>query len=132
MSAATKGGWVVAASIGAVEALKDQLGVCRWNYVIRSIEQRAKTRVQSYYQTHVISPPPAAAGSGSSAGRMMRMMGAERERREICVKKVMDLSCWGPTTVRFWSPRMVDRWWRRCKGLRFCGEFTCLARCWDV
>lgn len=92
----------MAASIGAVEALKDQLGVCRWNYVFRSIEQRAKTRVQSYYQAHVISPPPA--GSGSSAGRMMRMMGAERERserREICVKKVMDLSCWGPTTVRF-------------------------------
>ncbi|KAH6795733.1 hypothetical protein C2S51_036719 [Perilla frutescens var. frutescens] len=102
MSAATKGGWVVAASIGAVEALKDQLGVCRWNYVFRSIEQRAKSRVLSYYHTHIISaPPPPASPSG---GRMMRMMGAERERverRDMCVKKVMDLSCWGPTTVRF-------------------------------
>lgn len=101
-AAATRGGWAIAASIGAVEALKDQLGVCRWNYVFRCVEQRAKSRVQSYYQKHI--SPAASSGSGASAGRVRRMMGAEKERierRERRVKKVMDLSCWGPTTVRF-------------------------------
>ncbi|KAG6408524.1 hypothetical protein SASPL_131537 [Salvia splendens] len=56
MSAATRGGWAIATSIGVVEALKDQLGVCRWNCVIRSVEQRAKSRVQTYYHKHVVSP----------------------------------------------------------------------------
>ncbi|KAL1563667.1 hypothetical protein AAHA92_06105 [Salvia divinorum] len=106
MSAAARGGWAIAASIGAVEALKDQLGVCRWNYVFRSIEQRAKSRVQTYYHKHVVSPAPApasAAGPSGSRAPSGKMLGLEKraERREQRVRKVMDLSCWGPTTVRF-------------------------------
>ncbi|XP_047949201.1 uncharacterized protein LOC125195039 [Salvia hispanica] len=103
MSSATRGGWAIAASIGAVEALKDQLGVCRWNYVIRSVEQRAKSRVQTYYHKHVVSPASAAgapSGSRAPAGNMLGLQ-ERAERREQRVKKVMDLSCWGPTTVRF-------------------------------
>ncbi|KAG6428212.1 hypothetical protein SASPL_112463 [Salvia splendens] len=86
---ATRGGWAIAASIGAVEALKDQLGVCRWNYVIRSVEQRAKSRVQTYYHKHVVSPASAAgapSGSRAPAGNMLGLQ--ERvERREQRVKK---------------------------------------------
>ncbi|KAG6436540.1 hypothetical protein SASPL_101441 [Salvia splendens] len=95
MIASTRGGWAIEASIGAVEALKDQLGVCRWNYVIRSVEQRAKSIVQTYYHKHVVSPAsPAGAPSGSRApaGNMLGLQ-ERAERREQRVKKVMDLSC---------------------------------------
>ncbi|KAL8510379.1 hypothetical protein ACS0TY_017263 [Phlomoides rotata] len=101
MSGAGRSGWVVATSIGAVEALKDQLGVCRWNCAFRSINNRAKTSVQSYYQSRIL-PPPKSSSSSTSCGSSERMMMREKiERREMGLKKVMDVSCWGPSTVRF-------------------------------
>ncbi|KAL3821561.1 hypothetical protein ACJIZ3_007466 [Penstemon smallii] len=91
---------IVAASIGAVEALKDQLGVCRWNYALRLMQKNAKTSVQSYYQTH-ISPP----NFSSSASISSVIVGNNRtimiNKTEKSLKKVMDLSCLGPNTVRF-------------------------------
>ena len=54
MIASTKA-WIVASSIGTMEALKDQLGVCRWNYALRSLQQHAKNNIRSYSQARKLS-----------------------------------------------------------------------------
>ncbi|XXG59525.1 hypothetical protein AAC387_Pa04g1596 [Persea americana] len=85
--------WVVAASVGAVEALKDQ-GFCRWNYVIRSIHQQAKKNMGSYLQAKRI---PTSIDSSASSLVIQRRVGDEKSRQsEESLRKVMYLSCWGP------------------------------------
>ncbi|KAK6269864.1 hypothetical protein POUND7_006969 [Theobroma cacao] len=90
MSGAERKVWVVAATIGAVEALKDQ-GICRWNYTIRSLHQHIKNSIRSFeHQARMLSPSSSAAASN-------KLMSKSEER----MRKVMDLSCWGPSTIRF-------------------------------
>ena len=81
--------WIVATSIAAVETLKDQ-GVCRWNFVIRSMQQHAKNNIRSYYQAKKLSAQSSSAISNSI-----------KRSKEDSIRKVMDLSCWGPNTIRF-------------------------------
>ncbi|XP_022762490.1 uncharacterized protein LOC111308433 [Durio zibethinus] len=85
----TSRAWIVAASIGAVEALKDQ-GICRWNYTVRSGIQQAKNHVRSASQAKKLSSQSSAAISN----------GVSREEKskqsEESLRKVMYLSCWGP------------------------------------
>ncbi|KAK1280412.1 hypothetical protein QJS04_geneDACA003196 [Acorus gramineus] len=86
----TSRAWIRAASLGTVEALKDQ-GICRWNYTFRSLQQHAMKNIRSYYQATVSS------SSTSSAAVMGRREGDEKMRRsEESLRKVMYLSCWGP------------------------------------
>ncbi|RWR84425.1 hypothetical protein CKAN_01323700 [Cinnamomum micranthum f. kanehirae] len=80
----TSRAWIVAASVGAVEALKDQ-GVCRWNYVLRSLHQRAKKNMGSSLQAMRVSTPLDSLSSSSSS-----------KQSEESLRKVMFLSCWGP------------------------------------
>nr|XP_023873770.1 uncharacterized protein LOC111986376 [Quercus suber]XP_023888988.1 uncharacterized protein LOC112001058 [Quercus suber] len=81
--------WIVATSIAAVETLKDQ-GVCRWNFVIRSMQQHAKNNIRSYYQAKKLSAQSSSAISNTI-----------KRSKEDSIRKVMDLSCWGPNTIRF-------------------------------
>ncbi|XVF78481.1 hypothetical protein PTKIN_Ptkin14bG0137100 [Pterospermum kingtungense] len=59
-SGAAMKAWVVAATIGAVEALKDQGILCRWNYTIGLPHQHAKNNIRSYAQAKSLSPSSAA------------------------------------------------------------------------
>ncbi|CAL0310628.1 unnamed protein product [Lupinus luteus] len=82
--------WIVASSIGAVEALKDQLGVCRWNYAFRLLHQHAKNNIRKYAQIKKLS----SASSSAVSNKVKRT-------KEQSMRKVMELDCWGPSTIRF-------------------------------
>ncbi|KAJ6761918.1 DUF3774 DOMAIN PROTEIN-RELATED [Salix koriyanagi] len=74
--------WAVAASIAAVEALKDQ-GFCRWNYTIRSLHQHAKNQVKSVSQTKKFSSP-----TSTVISRKVRE-NQKAKRSEESLRKVM-------------------------------------------
>ncbi|KAJ0779483.1 hypothetical protein HanPI659440_Chr06g0227021 [Helianthus annuus] len=79
----TSRAWMVAGTVGLVEALKDQ-GFARWNYTIRAIHHHAKANLRSLSQTKKLSSPAAMASSRSI------------QESEESLRKVMYLSCWGP------------------------------------
>lgn len=76
--------WVVAAIVGAVEALKDQ-GFCRWNYTLRSLHHHTKTNLRSFSQANKLS---------SSSMAVKRTEKASQSEESL--RQVMYLSCWGP------------------------------------
>ncbi|PHU24586.1 hypothetical protein BC332_09693 [Capsicum chinense] len=77
----SRSAWIVAASIGAVEALKDQVGLCRWNYPLRCVAQHTKNNIRSYSQAKKLSSS---------------LIANKAEQSEESLRKVMYLSCWGP------------------------------------
>ncbi|KAL2328280.1 hypothetical protein Fmac_021707 [Flemingia macrophylla] len=86
MSSTTKA-WSVAASVGVVEALKDQ-GICRWNHALRSAQQHVKSHVGSFSQTKKLT--------SSSAMVSTRLKNEKAKHSEESLRTVMYLSCWGP------------------------------------
>ncbi|XP_030459521.1 uncharacterized protein LOC115679940 [Syzygium oleosum] len=94
----TSRAWVVAASVAAVEALKDQ-GFCRWNYTLRSIHQRAKNRaMSSFSQANGGSKKKRSPQSSAAAAAASRRLAGEAEARqtEESMRKVLYFSTWGP------------------------------------
>ncbi|CAL5049549.1 unnamed protein product [Urochloa decumbens] len=88
--------FVVTASMSAVEALKDQAGLCRWDYAIRSIYNRAAAAKVTGRAVPVSLQSSQTAGSScaaaSTAGRAARPRRTEEER----LQKTYHLVCWGP------------------------------------
>ena len=88
-SSSARRAWIVAASVGVVEALKDQ-GICRWNYTMKLMQQQAKTHLRSYSQAHTKL-------SSSSSALVSSKLGDDKAKHsEESLRKVMYLSCWGP------------------------------------
>jgi hypothetical protein len=84
----TSRAWTVAASLGAVEAIKDQ-GICRWGHVLRSLQQHSKNNVRSYSQAKKLSPQ-------SSSAITNKIKSENMKQSEESMRKVMYLSCWDP------------------------------------
>ncbi|RWW38628.1 hypothetical protein BHE74_00056129 [Ensete ventricosum] len=83
-SVVRKASWIAAASVGAVEALKDQGGLCRCNYAFRYLHQRAKNNMGSLSQAIRVSSSVSDRSSEKA------------KQSEESLRKVMFLSCWGP------------------------------------
>ncbi|EHA8589858.1 hypothetical protein COCNU_scaffold012883G000010 [Cocos nucifera] len=91
MASASKASLIVAASVAAVEALKDQAGLCRWNYALRSLHQRAQNSMRSFSQARSTSSSFSSSTIERGIGRVERA-----KRTERALEKVMYLSCYGP------------------------------------
>ncbi|KAF7823056.1 Wound-responsive family protein [Senna tora] len=91
----TTKGWVVATSVGVVEALKDQ-GFGRWNNAMRSVQKHAKNRIiKSASQARKISEPSSSAVSNS---KKARDYDEEMKKSEESLRTIMFLSTWGPNS----------------------------------
>ncbi|KAI9086769.1 hypothetical protein K1719_031363 [Acacia pycnantha] len=88
MSSASRA-WIVATSVGVVEALKDQ-GICRWNSSLRSAHQHLKNQARSVSQVKKLS------SSSSSAMISNRLKDEKAKQSEESLRTIMYLSCWGP------------------------------------
>ncbi|OWM81209.1 hypothetical protein CDL15_Pgr007240 [Punica granatum] len=100
--------WTIAVSIGTVEAMKDQAGFCRWNYPLRILHQHAENRaIQFLYWTqrllfNTCSPTSRSSWLSSSDEFLDTTARGEKVRRsQDSMRRVLELSCWGPNTVRF-------------------------------
>lgn len=93
--------WIAAASVGAVEALKDQ-GICKWNHGLRSLQQHAKNNVaKSHSHDHAKRP----VGSRPSSASVSKIIRDEKMKQsEDSLRTVMYLSCWGPNN---WDPPSI-------------------------
>ncbi|XP_052159931.1 uncharacterized protein LOC127777393 [Oryza glaberrima] len=90
--------FVVTASMSAVEALKDQAGLCRWDYALRSLYQRAAAAKQVTGRAVPVSLSSQTGGAAASSspaaacGRAARSKRSEEEK----MQKAYHLVCWGP------------------------------------
>ncbi|KAL0916977.1 hypothetical protein M5K25_014533 [Dendrobium thyrsiflorum] len=92
MASGSRASLIVAASISAVEALKDQSGLCRWNYAMRSVHQKARKEMGSLSQA-TKTPSSSSMMAGSI---VVSTRGEQVKRAEESFRNVMFLSCWGP------------------------------------
>lgn len=91
--------FVVAASMGAVEALKDQAGLCRWDYALRSLYQRAAAaKVTGRAVTVSLSSQTAGASNsvGSSSAACAGGRARPKRSEEEKLHRAYHLVCWGP------------------------------------
>ncbi|PRQ52980.1 hypothetical protein RchiOBHm_Chr2g0161451 [Rosa chinensis] len=82
--------WVAAASVGVVEALKRDQGICRWSQTMRLAQQRAKTHLRSFSQANQ------RLSSSYSALFSRKLRDDKPKQSEESMRNVMYLNSWGP------------------------------------
>ncbi|KAK2650995.1 hypothetical protein Ddye_018484 [Dipteronia dyeriana] len=90
----TSRAWMVAASLAAVEAMKDQ-GFCRWNYTIRSLHQHVRSNMRSASQSKKLSSS-SPSSAAAVASKIREVQSQKAKQSEESLRTVMYLSCWGP------------------------------------
>ena len=91
--------FVVTASMSAVEALKDQAGLCRWDYAIRSLYNRAaaaKVTGRAVPVSLSSSSSSSSQAAGCSGAAAVRAGARTRRTEEEKLHKAYHLVCWGP------------------------------------
>ncbi|CAJ2660413.1 unnamed protein product [Trifolium pratense] len=91
MSSTVSRAWTAAASVGVVEALKDQ-GICRWNHTLKSVHNHLKNNVRSFSQAKKLSSSSASSAMVSNSSKQKE----NAKQSEKSLRTVMYLSCWGP------------------------------------
>ncbi|KAK3184242.1 hypothetical protein Dsin_031528 [Dipteronia sinensis] len=91
----TSRAWMVAASLAAVEAMKDQ-GFCRWNYTIRSLHQHARNNMRSVSQSKKLSSSSPSPSAAAVSSKIRNVQSQKAKQSEESLRTVMYLSCWGP------------------------------------
>ncbi|CAL9043264.1 unnamed protein product [Musa banksii] len=91
MVSASKASLIIAASMAAVEALKDQAGLCRWNYMVGSLHQRAKRSMATLSQAKRMSWSSVDQWRKGGEGAVERA-----KRTETSLSKLIYWDCWGP------------------------------------
>ncbi|KAK3184241.1 hypothetical protein Dsin_031527 [Dipteronia sinensis] len=94
MSSTSKA-WMVAASVAAVEAMKDQ-GFCRWNYTIRSLHQHVRNNMRSASQSKKLSSSSPSSSAAAVSSKIREVQSQKAKQSEESLRTVMYLSCWGP------------------------------------
>ncbi|KHN36600.1 hypothetical protein glysoja_001331 [Glycine soja] len=86
-----RGTFVVATTVGVVEALKDQ-GYCKMNNtMMKSVAQKAKSHLGSATRAKKLASPSPSSSSATSNNEKRRMA-------EESLRTVMYLSTWGPNS----------------------------------
>ncbi|KAL0908942.1 hypothetical protein M5K25_023457 [Dendrobium thyrsiflorum] len=97
MASVSKASLVVATSMSAVEALKDQLGLCRWNYTISNLSRHAINPIaRPSSQLRHVSSSAAAVAVEQIDSKIPVAEEMTRRRRAEKAEKVRNLVCWGP------------------------------------
>ncbi|KAH0984450.1 hypothetical protein GBA52_011627 [Prunus armeniaca] len=81
MSSSSASKAIVAASVGVVEALKDQ-GICRWNSAFKICAPTSQN--------------PTQLSSSSASAALGKVRDEKLKKSEESLRTVMYLSCWGP------------------------------------